>query len=103
MTTTQSPLRFAIMGCGGIIAASHIAALNQVQSEGAQIAAMCDINPETGKPRADAAGVPFFTDYASCWKRSIPTWSPSARHTRCTRPSPSIASPPARTCSPKNR
>lgn len=63
MTTTQSPLRFAIMGCGGIIAASHIAVLDKVQSQGAQLVAMCDINPDTGKPRADAAGVPFFTDY----------------------------------------
>jgi UDP-N-acetyl-2-amino-2-deoxyglucuronate dehydrogenase len=54
-------LRFAIVGCGGIIAPTHIAALNKLPN--AQIAAMCDINPATGAPRAEAAGCPFFTDY----------------------------------------
>ena len=61
MGTNESTLRFAIIGCGGIIATSHINALRQIPN--AQIAAMCDINPDTGKPRADEVGCPFFLDY----------------------------------------
>jgi len=53
----QTPnLRFAIIGCGGIIAPTHIRALRQIPD--AQIAAMCDINPVTGQPRADESGLP---------------------------------------------
>ncbi len=54
-------LRFAIIGCGGIIAPSHIRALKQIPD--AAIAAMCDINAATGAPRAAEAGCPFFTDH----------------------------------------
>lgn len=60
--TEQTPtLRFAIIGCGGIIAPTHIKALRQVPN--AQIAAMCDINPDTGAPRAAEVGCPFFTNH----------------------------------------
>lgn len=52
---------YTITGCGGIIAPTHINALKQIPT--ARIAALCDINAETGKPRADELGVPFFTDY----------------------------------------
>src|SRR5664279_4730929 len=61
MDSNSTKLRFAIIGCGGIIATSHIRALKQMP--GAQIAAMCDVNPATGGPRAAEEGCPFFTDY----------------------------------------
>ncbi len=53
-------LRFAIIGCGGIIATTHINALKQIPN--AEIVAMCDINAETGAPRAVDVGCAFFTD-----------------------------------------
>lgn len=52
---------YTITGCGGIIAPTHINALKQIPT--ARIVAMCDINAETGKPRADELGAAFFTDY----------------------------------------
>jgi predicted dehydrogenase len=61
MSTHDSVLRFAIVGCGGIIAPTHIRALSQISN--AQIAAMVDINPTTGAPRAEQVGCPFFTDH----------------------------------------
>ena len=61
MEMEKPDLRFAIIGCGGIIAPSHIRALKQ--TPGTKIAAMCDINPDTGAPRAAEEGCPFFTDY----------------------------------------
>ncbi|MCL4506984.1 MAG: Gfo/Idh/MocA family oxidoreductase [Chloroflexi bacterium] len=67
MASELPSLRFAIIGCGGIIAPTHIRALQQILN--AQIAAMCDINPDTGAPRAAEVaestqpGCPFFTDH----------------------------------------
>jgi predicted dehydrogenase len=70
MGSQTSALRFAIVGCGGIIAPTHIKALRQIPD--AQIAAMCDINPQTGKPRADEVGCPFFTDYTEMLEKIKP-------------------------------
>lgn len=60
MDSQNKPMRFAIIGCGGIIATTHINALKQIPN--AEIAAMCDINAGTGAPRAAEVGCPFFTD-----------------------------------------
>ncbi|HEY3289889.1 MAG TPA: Gfo/Idh/MocA family oxidoreductase [Anaerolineae bacterium] len=60
MDTQPKKMRFAIIGCGGIIATTHIRALKQIP--GAEIVAMCDINSATGAPRAAEVGCPFFTD-----------------------------------------
>ena len=61
MASELPSLRFAIIGCGGIIATTHIRALKQIPN--AKIVAMCDINAETGAPRAAEVGCPFFTDH----------------------------------------
>ena len=66
MDPETKPLRFAIIGCGGIIATNHINAIKQMPN--AQIVAMCDINAETGAPRAAEVAestqrsCTFFTD-----------------------------------------
>ncbi|MCL5995674.1 MAG: Gfo/Idh/MocA family oxidoreductase [Chloroflexi bacterium] len=70
MGLQTSPLKFAIVGCGGIIAPTHVKALRQIPN--AQIAAMCDINPETGKPRADEVGCPFFADHTELLEKIKP-------------------------------
>jgi predicted dehydrogenase len=56
-----TPLRYALIGCGGVIAPTHIQALAQLP--GAQIAAMSDLDAVRGAPRAAAANCPFFVDY----------------------------------------
>jgi predicted dehydrogenase len=56
-----TPLRYALIGCGGVIAPTHIQALAQLPN--AQIAAMSDLDAVRGAPRAEAAGCPFFVDY----------------------------------------
>jgi predicted dehydrogenase len=56
-----TPLRYALIGCGGVIAPTHIQALAQLP--GAQIAAMSDLDAVRGAPRAESAGCPFFVDY----------------------------------------
>ncbi len=54
-------LRYAVIGCGGVIAPTHLQALAQIPD--AQIVAMSDLDEARGAPRAEAANVPFFTDY----------------------------------------
>jgi predicted dehydrogenase len=68
---SQTPsLKFALVGIGGVIGPTHIKALRQIPQ--AQIAAMCDINPQTGKPRADEVGCPFFADHAEMLEKIKP-------------------------------
>jgi predicted dehydrogenase len=58
---TISPLRHVIIGAGASVFGMHALAL---QLETSQVVAACDIDPARGQPRADALGVPFYTDYA---------------------------------------
>jgi predicted dehydrogenase len=62
MTDSQTtPLRYVLIGCGGIIAPTHIAALEQ--HPGAQLLAMSDIDATRGAERAASAGCAFYTDH----------------------------------------
>jgi predicted dehydrogenase len=58
---TTPSLRYTIVGAGAGIADLHLKALAQMP--GARIAGMCDVSAERGRPRADAAGCPFFLDH----------------------------------------
>lgn len=62
--------RYAIIGCGASIAHSHLRALAQMPN--ARIAGMCDVSEARGKPRADDAGVPFFTDHCAMLEATKP-------------------------------
>jgi predicted dehydrogenase len=62
MTDSQTtPLRYVLIGCGGIIAPTHIAAL--AQHPGAQLIAMSDIDATRGAERAASTGCSFYTDH----------------------------------------
>jgi UDP-N-acetyl-2-amino-2-deoxyglucuronate dehydrogenase len=62
MTDSQTtPLRYVLIGCGGIIAPTHIAAL--AQHPGAQLIAMSDIDATRGAERAASTGCAFYTDH----------------------------------------
>jgi predicted dehydrogenase len=62
VTDSQTtPLRYVLIGCGGIIAPTHIAALQQ--HPGAQLVAMSDIDAARGAERAAATGCSFYTDH----------------------------------------
>jgi predicted dehydrogenase len=54
-------LRYAIIGCAGVIGPSHVNALAHVP--GSQLVAMTDVSQERGSARAAEANVPFFTDH----------------------------------------
>ena len=56
----QKPLRHAVIGVGALVFSMHAPAL---EAAAAQVVGVCDINIETGKPRADALGCPFYTNY----------------------------------------
>ena len=56
-----TPLRYVLIGCGGIIAPTHIAALEQ--HPGAQLLAMSDIDATRGAERAASSGCAFYTDH----------------------------------------
>lgn len=64
------PLRYALVGAGAGIAEAHLRALAQLPS--ARIVGMADLNPERGRPRAAAAGCPFFTDHAEMIEATRP-------------------------------
>lgn len=61
MTTSSSGLRYALVGAGGFIAQTHLAALAQLPD--AIIVGMVDIHREPAEARAAAVGCPFFTDH----------------------------------------
>ncbi len=60
VSTTQSPVRFAIVGCGGV-ANAHIDAI--AESADAELTAIVEIRRELGEQRARALGCRAFTDY----------------------------------------
>jgi len=66
---TQS-LRYAIVGAGAGIVEMHLRALAQLPA--ARIVGMSDVAPERGRPRATAAGCPFFTDHCSMIEATRP-------------------------------
>ncbi len=53
--------RYALIGCGGVIAPTHLKALRAIPN--AQIVALCDVDPARGEPRAQEIGCAFFTDH----------------------------------------
>ncbi|MCS6847136.1 MAG: Gfo/Idh/MocA family oxidoreductase [Anaerolineae bacterium] len=63
-------LRYAIVGAGAGIAELHLRALAQLPA--ARIVGMADLNPERGRPRAAAAGCPFFTDHCAMIEATQP-------------------------------
>lgn len=68
--SNSTELRYAIAGCGAGIAESHVAALSKMPN--ARIVGMCDVNAERGRPSADAAGAPFFTDHIAMIEATKP-------------------------------
>jgi predicted dehydrogenase len=62
-------MRYIIIGCGGIIAATHIQVLQQMPS--AQIVGMADVDPRAAA-RAAEAGSQFYADYKVCLAETKP-------------------------------
>ncbi|MDX2967916.1 Gfo/Idh/MocA family protein [Kribbella solani] len=54
---TETPLRFAVLGCG-VIGKHHAAVLDEVP--GAELAAVIDIDPEAARALAEKYGVPAY-------------------------------------------
>jgi len=52
-------IRFALVGCGAITK-KHIVSLKRIEK--AEIAAVCDINPQAAERVASAYGLPFYTN-----------------------------------------
>jgi UDP-N-acetyl-2-amino-2-deoxyglucuronate dehydrogenase len=63
-------LRYAIVGAGGTIAATHLAALAQFR--GAHVVGLADINPQVASKRAEQVGCPFFLDHRVMLKELKP-------------------------------
>lgn len=57
----MSTLRYALLGCAGQIAPTHIAAIARLPD--VELVGMADIAEERGRARAAEAGCPFFADY----------------------------------------
>jgi UDP-N-acetyl-2-amino-2-deoxyglucuronate dehydrogenase len=68
--TSLTPLRYAIIGCGGVIAPTHIQALTQLPD--AQIVAMSDLDEARGAPRAAEVGSKFYVDYKTMLAETRP-------------------------------
>jgi predicted dehydrogenase len=62
--------RYAIVGAGAGIAESHLRALSQLPED--KIVGMADLSEARGKPRADAAACPFFTDHQAMIEATKP-------------------------------
>ena len=65
MSTLEEPaampkLRFVVIGVGAGIFHLHQPPLS---SDDIEVVAVADVNPETGQPRADALGCPFYIDH----------------------------------------
>lgn len=63
-------LTYAIVGCGGVIATSHINALKQ--TPGAKLVAMTDVKRQPGQQRAEENNCDFFTDYRKMLTKKQP-------------------------------
>lgn len=56
----HDPLRFALVGAGANIAGHHVAAIEA--TEGAELVAVCDVNPAHAQRLTELTGAPFFDD-----------------------------------------
>ncbi len=59
--SSESRLRFAILGCGASIVPTHLSALAELSN--VQIVGMSDVHAERGSKRAAEADCPFFPDH----------------------------------------
>ncbi len=55
----ENKMRFALVGCGSVVN-KHLVAIECVET--AELAAVCDIDPDSAKKVADEAGVPWYRD-----------------------------------------
>lgn len=60
-TTSGPPLRYAIIGVGGVIGPAHIKALQQIRE--AEIVGVSDIDGARAQARAQEIGCPSYTDH----------------------------------------
>jgi UDP-N-acetyl-2-amino-2-deoxyglucuronate dehydrogenase len=63
MSNPNNKLRFAIVGCG-VIHGTHVSAIRALP-EDAELAAVCDENPDTAKAAGEKYGVPYFTELSA--------------------------------------
>ncbi len=59
-TESQAPVRFALVGCGGV-AAAHLDALRETPE--AELVAIVEVREDAGRERADELGCPWFADF----------------------------------------
>jgi UDP-N-acetyl-2-amino-2-deoxyglucuronate dehydrogenase len=60
MTANESPVLFALVGCGRI-SGKHLDAIQHIK--GAELAAVCDIQVERARNTGEKYGVPWYTNY----------------------------------------
>ncbi len=70
-TQPTQPLRTVFVGNGATIYPLHERAADPARF---QLVGMADIDPQA-KARADAHGVPFFSNHLTCWRRCSPNSS----------------------------
>jgi UDP-N-acetyl-2-amino-2-deoxyglucuronate dehydrogenase len=63
-------LTYALIGCAGGIAKTHIDALARLPE--ARLIAMCDLNADAGEKRATEAGARFFSDHRALLREAKP-------------------------------
>ncbi len=84
MSNPNEKLRFAIVGCG-VIHGAHVSAIRALP-EDAELAAVCDENPEAAKTAGEKYGVPYFTDLAQMLQTQpfevLNVCTPSGLHAR---------------------
>lgn len=85
LTIEETPLKFALVGCGRI-AQRHSELLGGNHIAGAQLAAVCDIIPEKAQLLADKYGVPAYTDMHEMMQKAdvdvISVLTPSGDHAK---------------------
>ncbi|MBX3081571.1 MAG: Gfo/Idh/MocA family oxidoreductase [Anaerolineae bacterium] len=69
-SSTNGTLRYALIGAGGVIAATHLNAL--AQQPGAQVVGLADIDPTRAEPRAKEVGAPYFKDHREMLRQLQP-------------------------------
>lgn len=63
MPNPQTKFRFAIVGCG-VIHGTHVSAI-QALHEDAELAAVCDEDPDAARAAGEKYSVPFYTDLSA--------------------------------------
>lgn len=78
---TISKVRFAVIGCGRV-AGNHLNALRDLPQ--AELAAVCDLDPERGRPYSERFGVPWYGNYHSMLRKesvdAVCVLTPSGMH-----------------------